>query len=120
MGLIVAFRARMRLLLTEQVERRLLRRSAKPRIGVHVVHVEQALRLTVQAGTSDELWQWLMDQGWRVEPHRPDRREYRDIPASYVTELVDVDPAQRERLMAEAIANAQPKAALVRRRHHRS
>jgi len=117
MGVIAEFRARMRLLLTEQVERRVPRRSAKPRIGARMVHVEQALRLTVQAGTSDELWRWLMDQGWRVDLYRPDRREYRDIPASYVTQLIDADPAQRERLMAEAIANARPKAALVRRQH---
>jgi hypothetical protein len=66
---------------------------------------------------SDELWQWLMDQGWRVEVYRPDRREYRDIPGSYVTQLIDADPAQRAQLMAEAIANAQPKAALVRGQH---
>jgi hypothetical protein len=107
MGLIATLRARMRLLLTEQVQRRMPRRSAKPPIGAHIVHLEQGLRLTVQAGTSDELWHWLMDQGWRVERHRPDRRAYRDIPASYVNQLIDADPAQRERLMAEAIANAQ-------------
>ena len=117
MGVVAAFRARMRLLLTEQVQRRLPRRGAKPRIGAYVVHVEQGLRLTVQAGMSDELWQWLTDQGWRVELYRPDRREYRDIPTSYVTQLIDADPAQRAQLMAEAIANAQPKAALVRRQH---
>jgi hypothetical protein len=114
MGVIAAFRARMRLLLAQQVRRGIPRRSAKPRIGAYAIHVEQGLRLTVQAGTSDELWQWLMDQGWRVERYRPDRREYRDIPASYLTELIDADSAHREQLMAEAIANAQPRAALMR------
>lgn len=117
MGVIATFRARMRLLLAEQARRHVPRRSAKPRIGAHAIHVEQGLRLTVQAGTSDELWQWLMDKGWRAEQYRPDRRAYRDIPASYVTELIDADPAQREQLMAEAIANAQAKAALMRMQH---
>jgi hypothetical protein len=52
----------------------LLRRSAKPRIGARIVQVESDVRLTVQAGLSDELWIWLLDRGWRVVTHRSDRR----------------------------------------------
>jgi hypothetical protein len=55
-----------------------------------------------------------MKQGWRVESHRPDRREYYDLPASYVTRLVDADPSERKKLLTEAIESAQPTAALAR------
>jgi hypothetical protein len=41
---------------------------------------DSSVRLTVQAGPSDDLWIWLLDAGWRVVTHRPDRRRYRDIP----------------------------------------
>ena len=63
---------------------------------------------------SDELWLWLMSQGWRMEAYRPDRREYLDIPASFVTRLTDADPDQRNRLLNESTLSAQPRAALVR------
>jgi hypothetical protein len=116
MGPIHSLRARLRALLGEPIPtpRQLPRRSRKPRIGAHAVHVGLGLRLVVQAGMSDELWQWLMDQGWRVAVHRPDRRVYLDIPASWVTRLVDADPGHRKRLLAEAIESAQPRSALAR------
>jgi hypothetical protein len=65
------------------------------------------LRLTVQAGLSGELWVWLLDRGWRVVTYHPDRRRYRDVPWSRVTSLIDCDPASREKLLAEAISNAE-------------
>jgi len=70
------------------------------------VQAESGVRLTVQAGLSDELWIWLLDGGWRVVTHRPDRRRYRDISRSQVTHLIDCEPANRERLLAEAIWDA--------------
>jgi hypothetical protein len=110
-----SLRTRLRSLLGEQVPRRLPRRCSKPRIGTYVVHVQEGMRLVVQAGLSDELWQWLMDQGWRVPSVHPDRRAYRDIPVSFVTKLIDSDPAHRQQVMFEAIMSAQRKPALVRR-----
>jgi hypothetical protein len=115
MGLLDTLRARLRRLKGERLPRRLPSRGPKPRIGAHVIHVEKKLRFVAQAGMSDELWFWLMKQGWRVESHRPERREYYDLPASYVTRLVDADPAERKKLLAEAIQSAQPIAALARR-----
>jgi len=93
--------------LRRESPRQVPRRSAKPRIGSYVVHVQGALRLLTQAGMSDDLWVWLMNQGWRVEHYRPDRRAYRHIPASYVTRLIDADPSQWERLMIAAIQYAE-------------
>jgi len=108
----VSLRSRLRSLLgkpREQVPRGLARRGRKPRIGAYVVHVQQGLRLTMQAGLSDELWQWLMDQGWRVPPIHPDRRTYRDIPGSFVTRLIDAHPTERRKVMYEAMKSAKPK-----------
>jgi hypothetical protein len=117
MGLLDTLRTRLRRFRGERFARRLPERSPKPRIGSYVVHVEKGLRMVVQAGMSDDLWKWLMDHGWRVPYHRPERRTYGDIPASYVTRLIDADPDERRKLMAEAIANAQPKAALMRKQN---
>jgi hypothetical protein len=98
---------RVRSLAHEQRPRRLPRRSAKPPIGARIVQVESGVRLAVQAGLSDDLWIWLLDRGWRVVTHRPDRRRYRDIPWSQVTRLIDCDPVYRQKLLDEAIWNAE-------------
>ncbi len=97
----------------EPLQRRLPRRSSKPRIGTYVVHAQDRLRLVVQAGLSDDLWKWLMDQGWRVETFRPDRRRYLDIPASWVIALIDAEPAFREQVLSQATMSAQPRAVLA-------
>ena len=62
--------------------------------------------MIVQAGMSDELWQWLMEQGWREPAYFPDRRQYRDIPASWVTTLVDAIAEDRAAVLVAASANA--------------
>jgi len=77
--------------------RRVERRGGKPTIGTPVVRED--LRMIVQAGMSDELWVWLLDQGWREPRYRPDRRSYRDIPSSVATRLVDAAPDAWERVM---------------------
>ena len=110
-----SLRSRLRSLWGEQVPRALPRRSRKPRIGAYVVHVPDSLRLVMQAGLSDDLWQWLMDRGWRVPSYHPDRRAYRDIPVSFVTRLIDADSDHREQVLAEAIGSAQDKLELARR-----
>jgi hypothetical protein len=109
-----SIRNRVRALIGRQQPRQLPRRGPKPRIGSHIVHVESGLRLTVQAGLSDELWLWLLDRDWRVVSYRPDRRRYREIPGSWVTLLIDSDPVSREKLMAEAISNAESRASVWR------
>jgi hypothetical protein len=107
MNALQSIRDRVRSLTGGQRPRRLPRRSAKPQIGARIVQVESGVRLTVQAGLSDDLWIWLLDRGWRVVTHRPDRRCYRDIPWSRVTRLFDCDPAYRGKLLDEAIWNAE-------------
>jgi hypothetical protein len=115
MSLFQRMRNRLRSLVGERYQRQLPRRSAKPRIGTAVIHVESGLRLVVQAGMSDELWLWLLARGWRVVTFRPDRRRYRDIPGSWVTLLIDSDPASREKLLANAIEETSSRAAVGNR-----
>ncbi len=78
--------------------------ESKPRIGSPIVRGE--IRMTVQAGLSDELWAWLGSQGWRVPPVSPDRRHYRDIPASWVTRLFDAQPEYRVKMLVAGVSRA--------------
>jgi hypothetical protein len=49
----------------------------------------------------------LLQQGWREVTFRPDRRRYRDLPAAYVTRLIDsTSPEERARVLSAAVANA--------------
>jgi len=115
MGTMKTLQDRLRKLLGSHRPRRLPRRGAKPRIGSTVVHVAEGVRITMQAGLSDELWKWMMDTGWRVETHRPDRRHYRDVAPSWVTRLIDAPPSQRHDVMTRAIESAQDKSAYAAR-----
>jgi len=67
------------------------------------------MRITIQAGLSDELWSWLLDQGWRELRYTPDRRRYREIPAWYVTRLIDCEPHQRATVLVAATTQARSK-----------
>jgi hypothetical protein len=97
-------RDRVRTLLKIRVERGLRSAGLKPGIGARICCED--LRMTVQAGMSDALWNWLAKQGWREITFRPDRRRYRDVPTAYVTRLIDSYTEERERVLAAAIANA--------------
>jgi hypothetical protein len=85
-------------------ERALPRRTGKPAIGSLVVCGD--LRMTIQAGLSDELWQWLLDQGWRELTYRPDRRHYRELPSPWVTRLIDALPETRPLVLGAAVSKA--------------
>ncbi|HYM46918.1 MAG TPA: hypothetical protein VES91_00465 [Burkholderiaceae bacterium] len=64
---------------------------------------------------TDELWRWLLNQGWREVAVRPDRRRYKDIPTAYVTRLIDsVANEECARVMAAAVANAQYRPRMTR------
>jgi hypothetical protein len=78
----------------------------KPRFGAKIV--KDDLRMTVQAGLTDGTWQWLIDQGWREQTYRNDRRVYRDVPASRVAQFLDADdPITRGKLLRHAVAEAE-------------
>ena len=97
----------LRRLLRIRRKRALAPRGPKPKLGARAICGDA--RITIQAGMSDELWDWLMDQGWREWIYRPDTRLYREIPASWVTRLIDCDPARRAELLKGALARAMRK-----------
>jgi hypothetical protein len=103
----LSLRAHIRGLLRIQQARRSPTLGPKPAIGDLIGLGD--LRMTVQAGFSNELWLWLVEQGWRELRHRPERRHYREIPVSCVTELIDALPEERARLLQAAIRRAQPR-----------
>ena len=98
-------RHRLRNLLGIRQVRAVPRRGRKPSIGVGIVCGDA--RMIVPAGMSDELWDWLMDQGWREVTYRPDHRVYRYIPASCVVKLIDATEGRRARLLEHAVERAE-------------
>ncbi|MBV8208534.1 MAG: hypothetical protein JO133_00570 [Burkholderiaceae bacterium] len=63
--------------------------------------------MIVLAGMSDELWDWLMDRGWREVTYRPDRRTYRHVPVSCVRKLIDATDDRRSHDLELALARAE-------------
>jgi len=115
MFLIGLLRTRQRSMAKQWKQRRLPRRSAMPPIGTSVVNAPENLRLVVQRGMRAELWRWLMDQGWRVETYRPDRRKYQELPSLWVAALIDAEPAFRVQVMARAVLSARSEATVAAR-----
>jgi len=106
-------RDQVRTLLRIRCERDIPSESSKPPFGSKLFCGD--IRMTVRSGMSDQLWRWLLDQGWREVPVRIDRRRYRDIPSAYVTRLIDsVANEERARVMEVAIANAQYRPRMTR------
>lgn len=95
---------RLRGLLRRPRPRALPRRGAKPPIGAQIVRED--VRMTIQAGMSDQLWSWLQDQGWRESNFHPDRRRYRDVPSAWVTRLIDATPERCARVLDAAVEQA--------------
>lgn len=99
-----SIRNQVRALLRLRKPRAVPRRGSKPPIGAPAVRED--VRMTIQAGTSDELWHWLLEQGWRESTYEPDRRRYRDVPSTWVTRLIDAAPEEREQVLQAAVERA--------------
>jgi hypothetical protein len=99
-----SLRNRVRGFLHVRSERARPARGPKPAIGRQIAL--GSVRMTVQAGFSDELWLWLLDQGWRELRYRPEQRRYRDVPASCATELIDAAQDERPAALEAALERA--------------
>jgi hypothetical protein len=97
---IQSLRNRVRGILNVRSPRAMPSRGPKPAIGRQIAFGD--VRITVQAGFSDELWLWLLEHGWRELRYRPDQRRYRDVPASCVTELIDASEEERQAALEAA------------------
>ena len=106
-------RDQFRTLLKIRCERGIPREGRKPPFGAKLVCGD--IRMTVRSGMSDQLWRWLLDQGWREVAVRPDRRRYKEIPTTFVLRLIDaVANEERALVMEFAIANAQYRPSMTR------
>ena len=103
-------RDQVRNLLHIRTEREVTTMRSKPRIGATIFRGE--VRMTVQAGLSSDLWLWLAAQGWREPIVWPDRRRYRDVPASLVTRLFDAPAEDRMKVLTIAVSRASAKPSL--------
>ena len=80
--------------------------AAGPKPGPGAKLVSGRLRITVQSGLSDEVWEFLVSMGWREETFRPDRRVYEDVPRGWLMRLYQARPDERQRILRGAIAAA--------------
>jgi len=91
-------------LLGRKKEQQRRRVAHKPPIGATLCCA--GLRMTVQAGLSDDLWQWLVKLGWRELQPRENRLNFKALPSALVTRLFDCHAEDRERLLLAAIRQA--------------
>ena len=82
-------------------ERRRPPRGPKPRLGAKVYLHD--VRMVVQSGLSDELWDWLQELGFREITYSPDRRRYRDLARSLVAQMYDAPREEWRPLLKQAI-----------------
>lgn len=73
----------------------------KPKMGAKIYLHD--VRMYVQAGLSDELWDWLQQLGFREITFSPDRRRYRDLPRSIVAQLYDAPCEEWRSILKAAI-----------------
>lgn len=77
------------------------REANKPPIGSTICCA--GLRMTVQAGLSDELWHWLVSLGWRELKPGENRLKLKPLPTGLVTRMFDSEPTDWERVLLGAI-----------------
>jgi hypothetical protein len=76
----------------------------KPRQGATLTCA--GLRMPVQAGLSDEMWEWLAALGWRELRAGENRLHYKALSTSLVNRLYDVDADDRQKVLTMAIREA--------------
>ena len=97
-------RDKLRTMLNIRKPRSPQRRGPKPNVGARITHDD--VRMTVQAGMTYELWNWLQAQGWREVVFKGDRRRYRDISTDWAMQLIDAAPERRQQVLDQAVESA--------------
>ncbi len=80
------------------------REASRPAIGATLCCA--GLRMSVQAGMSEDLWRWLVKLGWRELQTRENRLHFKPLPTALITRLFDCSPDERERVLLTAIRQA--------------
>jgi hypothetical protein len=76
----------------------------KPKMGATLCCA--GLRMSVQAGMTDEMWQWLAGLGWRELRSGENRLHYTSLSTSLVNRLYDVAAEDRQKVLLLAIREA--------------
>ena len=76
-------------------------RASKPAIGATICC--SGMRMSVQAGLSDDLWHWLVSLGWRELAPGENRLQLKPLSTTLVTRLFDAQPTEWERVLMNAI-----------------
>jgi hypothetical protein len=77
---------------------------AKPGVGARITQGEY--RMIVQAGMTDEMWEWLASLGWRELRSGEQRLHYKALSTALVNRLYDVAPDDRQKVLLVAIREA--------------
>ncbi len=71
-----------------------------------VVLVRGCVKMSVSTEISEELWHWLMVEGWRVSTYYNDRRVYTRMPENAVGQLMQAGNAERSMLHKKMLQRA--------------
>ena len=82
------------------------RRALAPKARMGATLCCAGLRMTVQAGLTDEMWSWLAALGWRELRSGENRLHYRALSSPLVNRLYDVAPDDRQKILLLAIREA--------------
>lgn len=79
-------------------------RATKPRQGATLCCA--GLRMPVQAGLTEEMWDWMAGLGWRELRSNENRLHFQPLPSTMVSRLYDVSAEDRQRVLVAAIREA--------------
>jgi hypothetical protein len=96
-----------RTLLGIRKKRRALPLSAPPTEGAVIVRND--IKAIVTQPLNEELWDWMMLSGWRLNPVKNDRRHYRSLPHGAVDQLIACDKERRSSLHRNLLQSVQPR-----------
>gem|GEM_PF-630975 len=91
-------------LLNIRTPRAIADRGPRPSVGARIFFED--VRMSVQAGMSNDLWRWLQAAGWREIRYRSDRRRYCEVPSECVAELIECAEEDRREVLDTCIARA--------------
>ncbi|HET7772736.1 MAG TPA: hypothetical protein VFK82_02815 [Burkholderiaceae bacterium] len=86
------------------VQRRQLPVTPNPGRGVKLINRDY--RMVLHIPVKDEMWEWLLEKGWRESTFRPDRRHYRDVPMQATVEFLMAERKQRRKAYVRALEAA--------------
>ena len=86
------------------VQRKQLPITPNPGRGVKLINRDY--RMVLHIPVKDEMWEWLLDKGWRESSFRPDRRRYRDVPMQATVEFLMSPRKDRRKAYVRALEAA--------------